>query len=142
MLVQKQASPAAANNHSTSQQQRLENGIRPNVSLKFVSRVIYNEFNLSFQSTYKFVGHKSRTKEQLQTLMYCEEMENWLAEERLEEARSQARLAAALLRNSQNHHDADDQNTNALDNGSMVQVVEDEDEVTTIRRPVLPDVRP
>lgn len=75
--------------------------------------------------------------------MYCEEMENWLAEERLEEARSQARLAAALLRNSQNHHDADDQNTdcNALD-GSIVQVVEDEDEVTTIRRPVLPDVRP
>ena len=44
-----------------------------------------------FQTTYKFIGHKTRTKEQLQSLMYCEEMETWLAEERLEEARTQAR---------------------------------------------------
>ena len=44
-------------------------------------------FCFHFQSTYKFVGRKSRTKEQLQTKMYFDEMETWLAEERLEETK-------------------------------------------------------
>merc|ERR1712018_551527 len=86
-------------------------------------------------TTYKFIGHKTRTKEQLQSLMYCEEMEQWLAEERLEEARTQARLALLLRADSHGGSDADHITTDA------VQVVEDEDEVTTIRRPVLPDVK-
>ena len=52
----------------------------------------------------------------------------------------QARLVAALL-----HQDRQqDQNTTADSagdtTGETVQVVEDEDEVTTIRRPILPDV--
>ena len=47
---------------------------------------------IHFQSTYNFVGRKSRTKEQLQTKMYCDEMETWLAEERLEESKTQVKL--------------------------------------------------
>ena len=53
----------------------------------------------------------------------------------------QARLVAALL-----HQDRQqDQNTTSdsagdTATGETVQVVEDEDEVTTIRRPILPDV--
>ena len=62
-------------------------------------------------------------------------MEQWLAEERLEEARTQARLALLLRADSHGGSDADQITTDA------VQVVEDEDEVTTIRRPVLPDVK-
>ena len=101
------------------------------------------------QSIFKFVGRKTRTKEQLQSLMYCEEMEQWLAEERLEEARSQARLLAVLQRSSQprndDEHYSSRQNSNLgsdeAENGQTVQVVDDEDELTTIRRPVLPDLR-
>ena len=92
-------------------------------------------------------------------MMYAEEMDTWLAEERLEEARSQARLVAALLRD---RHQSGGSTTGAdegregqdevrvtseavpdvaINTGETVQVVEDEDEVTTIRRPILPDVR-
>ncbi len=87
--------------------------------------------------------------------MYAEEMDQWLAEERLEEARSQARLVAALLRDRNQSGEGDDQDLVeeagpvtseavpdvAINTGETVQVVEDEDEVTTIRRPILPDVR-
>lgn len=78
--------------------------------------------------------------------MYCEEMDGWLAEERLEEARSQARLALINRQNGLNEpgiSQADAHHHAAINSslGEMVQVVEDEDEVTTIRRPVLPDVR-
>ena len=78
-------------------------------------------------------------------MMYCDEIEHWIAEERLEEARSQARLMAALLRERQEstNHNSEDQSQNTAENHlENVQVVEDEDEVTTIRRPVLPDLNP
>jgi len=120
MLLHKYVSNTNGNTSSLHQQQRMENGLRPN-------------------STYNFVGTKSRTKSQLQSLMYCEEMEHWLAEERLEEARSQARLVAALL-----HQDREQEQSTTHDAGDTigqtVQVVDDEDEVTTIRRPILPDI--
>merc|ERR1712213_170214 len=54
--------------------------------------------NISQMSSYKFIGNKTRTKEQLQSLMYSDEMETWLAEERHAEAQTQARLMAALIR--------------------------------------------
>lgn len=96
-------------------------------------------------ASFPFIGHKSRTKEQLQRLMYSEEMDTWLAEERLEEARSQARLVAALLREEGQNPGVDRTSSAemAAENsfsGETVQVVHDEDEVTTIRRPILPDV--
>ena len=55
------------------------------------------------QSNYKFTGNKRRTKEQLQSLMYFAEMDEWLAHEKLDEARTQARLMEALIR-----HDAEE----------------------------------
>jgi len=107
--------------------------------------------NISNQSNYKFIGNKRRTKEQLQSLMYFEEMDTWLAQEKLAEAHTQARLMAALI-----SHDASEERPNLEQNGVMassgnlggrlnygenVLVVEDEDdEVTTIRRPTLPDL--
>ena len=83
--------------------------------------------------------------------MYFEEMDTWLAQEKLAEAHTQARLMAALIT-----HDAEER-SNAIpreQNGVMasrgipganfgenILVVEDEDdEVTTIRRPTLPDL--
>ena len=48
-------------------------------------------FYFHFQSTYKFVGKKSRTKEQLQSKMYSDEMDTWLAEERQEAAKTQVK---------------------------------------------------
>merc|ERR1711997_1014338 len=116
ILVQKHVTQTNAN-AANNNQQLVENGVA------------------SSNGSYKFVGQKSRTREQLQSLMYCEEMEQWLAEERLEEARTQARLALLLRADSHGSGDADQITTDA------VQVVEDEDEVTTIRRPVLPDVK-
>ncbi len=50
------------------------------------------------QAEFKFVGLRPRTKEQLQLLMYTEEMENWIAEAKQEEANSRARMQAAMLR--------------------------------------------
>ena len=51
----------------------------------------------------------------------------------------QARLVAALL-----HQDREQEQSTTHDAGDTigqtVQVVEDEDEVTTIRRPILPDI--
>lgn len=89
------------------------------------------------------MGHRSRSKEQLQSLMYCDEMELWLAEERMEEARSRARLVLAN-NNSNGGRPQQIQNqpqpSSCTSSGEIVQVVEDEDEVTTIRRPILPDV--
>jgi len=83
--------------------------------------------------------------------MYFEEMDTWLAQEKLAEAHTQARLMAALI-----SHDASEERPNLEQNGVMassgnlggrlnygenVLVVEDEDdEVTTIRRPTLPDL--
>ena len=84
--------------------------------------------------------------------MYFEEMDTWLAQEKLAEAHTQARLMAALIT-----HDAEERSSNAIpreQNGVMasrgipganfgenILVVEDEDdEVTTIRRPTLPDL--
>ena len=86
--------------------------------------------------------------------MYFEEMDTWLAQEKLAEAHTQARLMAALIT-----HDAEERSSNAipreqngvmassgnpggrLNYGENVLVVEDEDdEVTTIRRPTLPDL--
>lgn len=37
---------------------------------------------------YRFIGHKSRTKEQLQIMMYHDEMDQWLAEANLEDTRA------------------------------------------------------
>ena len=53
------------------------------------------------QATFKFEGIKSRTKEQLQAMMYTDEMDQWLAEARREETHSEARLRAALLQEQQ-----------------------------------------
>ena len=81
--------------------------------------------------------------------MYFEEMDTWLAQEKLAEAHTQARLMAALIT-----HDAEER-PNAIPReqngvasgipganfGENILVVEDEDdEVTTIRRPTLPDL--
>jgi len=103
--------------------------------------------NISQMTSYKFIGNKTRTKEQLQSLMYSDEMETWLAEERHAEAQTQARLMAALIRDEgsgQNaviraHGDGVPGASN-VGVGEIVQVVDDEDEVTTIRRPILPDL--
>ena len=100
-----------------------------------------------FQTSYKFIGNKTRTKEQLQSLMYSDEMETWLAEERHAEAQTQARLMAALIRDDGNGQNAviraNGDGVPGASNvgvGEIVQVVDDEDEVTTIRRPILPDL--
>ena len=42
------------------------------------------------QTKFTFVGNKSRTKEQLQTLMYTEEMDLWIAETLMEQSRLQS----------------------------------------------------
>ena len=42
---------------------------------------------VSSQALFRFVGVKSRTKEQLQRLMYHEEMEDWMANARIEDMR-------------------------------------------------------
>merc|ERR1712223_143905 len=125
MLVQRRNAIAHLSSANNNNQQQLENGVRPN-------------------STYKFVGRKSRTKEQLQTKMYFDEMETWLAEERLEESKTQARARMAEARRyDQAQNDGDDLSENSVNTtiSQIVQVVDDEDEVTTIRRPVLPDLR-
>jgi len=119
MLVQMRNAIAHLSSPNNNQQQ-LENGVRPN-------------------STYKFVGRKSRTKEQLQTKMYFDEMETWLAEERLEETKALAQLAEARRR-EQDLLNGDDQSGNSVNVSQIVQVVDDGGEVTTIQRPVLPDL--
>ena len=113
----------------------------------FIITIDSSVLSFFFQTSYKFIGNKTRTKEQLQSLMYSDEMETWLAEERHAEAQTQARLMAALIRD-----DGNGQNAVILANGDgvpgasnvgvgeIVQVVDDEDEVTTIRRPILPDL--
>ena len=104
-------------------------------------------------SNYRFVGYKSRTKEQLQLLMYNEEIDQWLAEASRDEAKNRALLAAAILKERQ-RQDSGSSNSGghgqqrtheregnvAHVGGVIVQIVEDEDEVTTIHREVLPDL--
>jgi len=120
MLVQRRNAIAHLSSANNNNQQQLENGVRPN-------------------STYKFVGRKSRTKEQLQTKMYFDEMETWLAEERLEETKALAELAEARRR-EQSLRNMDDHPGNTVNVSQIVQVVDDGGEVTTIQRPVLPDL--
>ena len=75
--------------------------------------------------------------------MYSDEMETWLAEERHAEAQTQARLMAALIRDDDAVIRANGDGVPGASNvgvGEIVQVVDDEDEVTTIRRPILPDL--
>lgn len=88
--------------------------------------------------------------------MYTEEMDTWLAEAQLEESRNQARVQAALLQDSinQDRNRSMDSGVpdvvviNGDDRGNredeLVQVVGDEnqeEELKTIHRPVLPDLR-
>ena len=55
-----------------------------------------------------------------------------------------SRLMAALLRNDELPNPATSQENGGINpianSGETVQVVDDEDEVTTIRRPILPDL--
>ena len=110
---------------------------------------------IQISSNYRFVGYKSRTKEQLQLLMYHEEIDQWLAEASRDEAKNRALLAAAILKERQ-RQDSGSSNSGgygqqrrheregnvAQVGGVIVQIVEDEDEVTTIHREVLPDLPP
>ena len=102
---------------------------------------------------YKFIGRKSRTKEQLQLLMYNEEIDMWLAEASRDEAKNKALLAAAILKERQRQdsetpgmeiygqYTRQERNSSVGQVGGVIlQVVEDEDEVTTIHREVLPDL--
>lgn len=135
MLVQKRNAIANLSSPNNNNQQQLENGaVRPN-------------------STYKFVGKKSRTKEQLQSKMYSDEMDTWLAEERQEAAKTQALARLAEARRHEQAQldgdlDGDNQSENSVNtavtsvSNLAIQVVDDEDEVTTIRRPRLPDIKP
>ena len=104
-------------------------------------------------ANYKFIGCKSRTKEQLQLLMYTDEIDMWLAEASRDEAKNKALLAAAILKERQRqdseHPGMDEVRYNGRQEregsiahvgGVILQVVEDEDEVTTIHREVLPDL--
>ena len=50
-----------------------------------------NGLNVPHGAQFQFEGVKSRTKEQLQRLMYTDEMDQWLAEARREEANQEAR---------------------------------------------------
>ena len=68
-----------------------------------------NDYVFSSQATFKFEGIKSRTKEQLQAMMYTEEMDQWLAEARREETHSEARLRAALLQEQQQQQQQQEQ---------------------------------
>ena len=63
--------------------------------------MVSNNIPALWQATFKFEGIKSRTKEQLQAMMYTDEMDQWLAEARREETHSEARLRAALLQEQQ-----------------------------------------
>ena len=107
-------------------------------------------------SSYRFVGYKTRTKEQLQLLMYHEEIDQWLAEASRDEARNEALLQAAILKEKQRQEAemrseesspvsgywrrSGRQSNAGQIGGVIVQVIEDEDEVTTIHRQVLPDL--
>ena len=68
-------------------------------------------------------------------MMYFEEMEQWLAQDRLDEAKRQAERVAGLLQRSATIETNDGDvnniaiNTAVNTGGEMVQVVEDEDEV-------------
>ena len=104
-------------------------------------------------ANYRFIGCKSRTKEQLQLLMYNEEIDMWLAEASRDEAKNKALLAAAILKERQ-RQDSENPGVDSYGyqgrqeregsighvGGVILQVVEDEDEVTTIHREVLPDI--
>lgn len=85
---------------------------------------------------FKFCGEKSRTKEQLQMLMYTDEMDRWLAEAQLEETRSQARIQAAILAetSSNEYHD------HGHGDNEHIQIVQDEETITAIHRQVLPEL--
>ena len=54
-----------------------------------------NNLNVPPGASFQFEGIKSRTKEQLQRLMYTDEMDQWLAEARREEANQEARRRQA-----------------------------------------------
>ncbi len=105
-------------------------------------------FPFLWQSEFRFVGVRARTKEQLQLLMYTEEMENWIAEARQEEANSRARVQAAILRDQMRSAAeavsarSAGRTVAAADCNSCRQVVEDDDdgEACTIHRTVLPDL--
>lgn len=97
-------------------------------------------------------------------MMYNEEMDQWLAEASHEEARAKALLQQAILNEQQRRDEERSSLSNGVhrrkswvsrsrsadgaggsgddmtNGGVIVQVVQDEDEVTTIRRQVLPDV--
>ncbi|TRY69993.1 hypothetical protein TCAL_02815 [Tigriopus californicus] len=87
-------------------------------------------------SMFKFSGEKSRTKEQLQMLMYTDEMDRWLAEAQLEETQSQARIQAAILAetSSNEYHD------HGHGDNENIQIVQDDGTITAIHRPVLPEL--
>jgi len=102
---------------------------------------------------YEFIGYKSRTKEQLQLMMYNDEIDMWQAEASRDEAKNKALLAAAIIKERQrqdsenpnadvNRHSAGRQRAGSVAHvgGVVLQVVEDEDEITTIHREVLPDL--
>ena len=100
------------------------------------------------QSEFRFEGVRPRTKEQLQLLMYTEEMETWIAEARRDEAQGRARVQAAVLRDQMREAaeaaraSSSSRVATAAVAGSSRQVVEDEDggEACTIHRTVLPDL--
>jgi len=125
-------------------------------------------FRVPPNATFKFEGIKSRTKEQLQAMMYTDEMDQWLAEARREETHSEARLRAALLQEQQQEQQhaqeqqlrrrsarssnpsmrstlsrgSEPNNGNGLGESldEMVEVVgEDDDDLQTIHRSRLPD---
>lgn len=92
------------------------------------------------QSTFKFVGIKSRTKEQLQVLMYTDEMDLWIAEARRDDAQAEARIRQALIQDSAVQAPANLDPPREQIGDESVQVVEEGEEVTTIHRSVLPDL--
>ena len=68
--------------------------------------------------------------------MYTDEMDLWLAEARREESVNEARVRQGVnLAQNQN-----DQEGVGVRNGEITQTVEDEEDHTTIRRAILPDL--
>ena len=81
--------------------------------------------------------------------MYAEEMENWIAEAKREEANSEARIAAALMEEATRdlNHQANHRSQGSSSNGGSrhtdtvaVLVGGDNEEMTVVHRNVLPDL--
>ncbi|XP_040579006.1 two pore channel protein 1 [Lepeophtheirus salmonis] len=95
-------------------------------------------------AVFRFNGYKSRTKTQLQQLMYANEMDGWIAEAQSEESNIIARALNSSNRgrceSSEDNGDAIFFHQNQNSGGASVHIVDDEEgEVSTINRRIISD---